>query len=115
MDASQRKEIGDQVRQARATAMLSQDALAEKAHVAPNTVSAIERGRSVQPGSLAKVMDALHLEPASEVAQREGYPADVHFALELIGMGLMGIPEPERLPVISELVRTLARYGRPVR
>ncbi len=108
-EAEQQKAIGEQVRVARTRKGITQKQLAETAGVSENTVIAIEKGRNSQELKLARVMDALHMEPASEVAERAGWPPDVHAILEIVGLSLMDMPEGERSEASRRMLRAMFR------
>ena len=107
MDAQQRKQLGTQIRNAREAAGLSQARLAEIADMAPNTVGALENGKPVQAETVGKVMAALGIEPAAEVARRQGMPSDVHLVTEVIGLWLYGMDEADRPAAVLDLMRYL--------
>lgn len=100
--------IGKQVREARKNQGMSAATLATKAGIAANTVSAIENGRSVRPGNLRAVLDALGIEPLAERQARIGYPPDVELVRDMVGMYLMALPESERADVAFGITRYLA-------
>lgn len=99
--------ISGRVRAARSAHAWSQEELARVAGVAPNTVGSIEAGRTVRPSSLAKVMDALNLAAEAEHAWRNGLPADVQMAIEVIGMALRDMPEQDRPAAVHAMLRAL--------
>lgn len=104
MNEQQRAEFAHRVRDARAARGWNQVQLAEAAGVAPNTVVSIELGRrSPRPQSVAAVMEALDLEPATEPE----LPADVALVAELVTMWLMAIPAERRAAAVLDLVQFL--------
>jgi ribosome-binding protein aMBF1 (putative translation factor) len=109
---TQRKTIGDQVAGARGLRGMTQRELAAQAGIAANTVRAIERGQVVQPGKLAKVMEALDIKPMAEAQEDEGYPADVELVRDAIGMTLLDIPEGERANYVRALFRAIMTIPR---
>lgn len=106
-ETDQPETIGEQVRTARVRRHMTQKQLAEAAGVSENTVIAIEKGRNSQQLSLSSVMDVLDIEPSSEVAERAGWPPDVHYMLEIIGMSLMDMPPQERARATSRILRAM--------
>lgn len=107
MNETQRRTIGEQVLAARGLRGWSQKDLASEAGIAPNTVGAIERGDSVQPGKLSKVMEALDIRPLAEAQEAEGYPVDIELIRDAIGMALLDVPEDERAALVRNLLRAL--------
>lgn len=107
MNEEQRIAVGQQIADARRARGWSQEVLATEAGVAPNTIGSMEAGRSTRPGSLGKVMKALGIEPAAEVAYREGLPADVHLVTEVVAMWLADMPEADRPKAVLDLMRHL--------
>ncbi len=109
MDTHQRREVGRQIASARELRAWSQEVLAERAGIAPNTVSSLEAGNKARPGSLAKVMAALDIEPLAEMAAREGIPPDVHLVQEVIGMWMLALPEADRPRAVADLMMAMVR------
>lgn len=110
MDRRQRGEVAEQVRVARESKGWSQARLATEADLgSANTVGAIEAGRSVRPGSLGKVYEALGIEPMIEAQRREEIPADVHLVVETIGLWLSEMPEEDRPRAVLDLVRYVSQ------
>lgn len=107
MNEEQRRSVGEQIKSARGFRGWSQKDLATHAGIAPNTVGAIERGESAQPGKLAKVMRALEIEPLAERQAAVGYPVDVELIRDAIGMWLMDLPEVDRAEAVRALLRAI--------
>lgn len=107
MNETQRRTIGEQVLAARGLRGWSQKDLATAAGIAPNTVGAIERGDTVQPGKLGKVMAALDIKPLAEEQGDEGYSVDIELVRDAIGMALLDLPEGERAAVVRNIIRAL--------
>jgi transcriptional regulator with XRE-family HTH domain len=112
MNERQRKSIGQQVANARGLRGWSQKDLSEAAGIAPNTVSAIERGVSVQPGKLGRVMEVLDIKPMAEAQAESGYPADIELVRDAIGLTLLDIPEGERANYVRALFRAIMTIPR---
>lgn len=109
MDAAQRQRLGALVRQRRKAAGWTNKELADAAGVAPNTISAIEAGRSVRPGTLAAVFDALQIPPATETTT---YPQHVQLVQELVGQWLLNLPSEEhRAAAERALVTFITSWG----
>lgn len=108
MDQAQLAAFGRRVKEARRSRGMNQAQLAEAANIAVNTVSAIEQGKhAAHPSSLAAVMDALGLEPSTEVERAE-VPEDVRLVTQVVEMWLTGIPAgEERAAAVLGLVRYL--------
>lgn len=107
MNPAQRIELGQQIVIARELRGWSQAALAEKADVAPNTLSKIENGvGEPRPGKLRDVLDTLGLEPVAETLTRE-YPQDVAIVRDFVGLLLLGIPERERPAKVREMTASV--------
>ena len=83
--------FGSLLRQFRVAAALSQEALAERCRISPDTIAALERGRRLAPrlATVRVIADALELAPADRVllaeaagssnaaaSQDDGVPAD---------------------------------------
>lgn len=113
MDQQQREQAAAQIRAERERRGWPQSELARRAHVAPNTVSAIENAKNVQPGSLGKIMEALEIEPLSEAVARSESPQDVHLVLEVLRMWLLGMPAEDRPEAVYRLLRFLS--GQPAK
>lgn len=108
-DERQQKTIGAQVRAARKRKHMTQKQLAEAAGVSENTVIAIEKGRNSQELKLSNVMDALEMEQVSTVAERVGWPREVSFAMEVVGISLMEMPEADRPAAYARVLREMFR------
>jgi len=103
MDASQALRIGTEVRNARKSKGWTNAQLAEAAGVAPNTVSAIENGKTVRAGNLRAVLDALEIEPTTAGAS---YADDIELVRDMVGQWLLNVPEgAERKEACNALVR----------
>lgn len=111
MNETQRTAIGEQVLAARGLRGWSQKDLAAAAGIAPNTVGAIERGDSVQPGKLGKVLDALDIKPTAEAQEAAGYPTDIELIRDAIGLWLLDVPEGERAGHVRALLRAITSNG----
>ncbi|GAB2677485.1 helix-turn-helix domain-containing protein [Thalassiella azotivora] len=100
----QRAAVAAQIRQERKRRGWSQEKLADTAGVAKNTVNAMENGRSVRPGNLRAVLDALEIDP---LAERGPTPADddAEFGAEIIRQWLRQQPEDQRARAIKDLMR----------
>lgn len=107
MDTQQREAIARQVRSEREMRGWSPERLAKEAGLVDKTIRSLEAGNNVRPGSLAKALAALNIEPISEAAERGGEPADVHMVSEVVKMWLMGMPESERPAAVFELMKHL--------
>lgn len=103
--------VGVRVREIRKARGMSAATLAESAHVAPNTISAIENGKAVRPSSLKAVLDALEIEPLAEGGDARTYPDDVELVRDLVGMYLVALPVDERPAVAFEITRFLMQRG----
>ena len=108
MDERQAARIGAQVRQARKRNALTVHDLAEKAGVAPNTVTRVELGRSVRPGNLRAILDALRIDP---MADSDDVAQDVELAQSVISQWLRHQPETRRREMIGRLMRMVADDG----
>lgn len=109
MNGEQLKQVGQVVVDAREAKGWNQAALAAEAGLSDNTIRKIERGVSVAPATLRKVLDVLGVEPVAETLRREGYSADIELVLDLVGLYLTALTPDERLPVIRDLTRFLAQ------
>lgn len=94
----------ERVRAARAARNWSQKELAEAAHVAPNTIGAIEAGKKVRASNMARVEQALELEPLVEHLWNASLPADIQLILETLGYFLSDFPESERPKVAARIL-----------
>ena len=103
MDDEQAAKIGAQVRRARRAADMTQDDLAEAAGVAPGTVNRIENGRSVRPGNLRAVLDALAIPPVAETPRQ--VDENVKLVLDIVEKSLMALPVEERDAAVRDLIR----------
>lgn len=104
MDAGQAAQVGAQVRRARRAHDWTGAELAERAGVAPGTVVRIENGRSVRPGNLRAVLDALEIPPLADI--HRDVDENVRLALDIVEKSLMALPAGER----DEATRALIRY-----
>jgi transcriptional regulator with XRE-family HTH domain len=112
-----REQIGERVRLARKARGWNAATLAQKAGVAPNTLSNIERGLGYQDGSLRKVMDVLKLDPLAPPPSLD-YPADVELARAWVGAHLVAQSPEERRETIEAvfgflIARSLKRHPAP--
>lgn len=95
---------GQRIRRARTQQGLSQEALAERAGVAPNTVLAIEQDmRNSQPAKLAKVMAALGIDD-----EGDEYPLDVRMIGEYVMAYLAELSPDARLAWNRQFTRDVA-------
>ena len=112
--------FGDLLRRCRVTAGLTQEELAERAHVSARAISDLERGvkRTPQRGTLALLADALRLSPQD----RAGFQAAVYRPATTAprpGMltaagGVRPVPLVGRGPELALLGRHLAGDGPPL-
>jgi DNA-binding XRE family transcriptional regulator len=107
MDEAEALRIGAEVRQARQDEDWTHDQLAEFAQVAPDTVAAIEAGRSTPSGTLRAVFDALGIDPTSEGAS---YSRDIALLQEMIAQWLLVLPEAERHDAQDQLRRFILAH-----
>jgi transcriptional regulator with XRE-family HTH domain len=107
MDADQLAEIGRRVVEAREARGWNQRQLADATELTDSTIRKVEKGNSVKPGTLRKVLDAVGIEPLVEQQERIGYPRDVQALLDLVGMYLVALPESERVRVAFETTQFL--------
>lgn len=107
MNEEQRRSVGEQVKSARGFRGWSQKDLASAAGIAPNTVGAIERGESTQPGKLSAVLRALDIQPVAETQAKIGYPVDVELIRDAIGMWLLDLDADERAEAVRSLLRAI--------
>jgi len=111
MDQQQRDAIAAQIRTNREMRGWSPEKLAEVAGLSDKTVRSMESGNNVRPGSLAKALAALDIEPAAEVAERRTEPADVHIVMEVMKIWLTRMPEDGRPQAVYDLMQYLM-HGR---
>lgn len=103
MDASDRKELGAEIRAMRAGQNLSQKQLAEKADVSVRAIRNLEAGRTkMQPGNLGAVLDALGY-------QRPEQPWDdsVDAFLQMVGWRLTRLSPDARTSMIGRITLML--------
>lgn len=99
--------LGSRIRERRLSAGMSQEALAEKAGISPNTVSRIEGGLTeMYVETFRKLAHALNAD-AGDLLCREGWPdsGDRHAKGILRRMGRM---EKEEREVVAQTVHALA-------
>lgn len=110
MNDQARKAEGDRIRTAREQHGWSQEELAERAGVSPNTVGSIELGnKRTQPGKLTAVREALGIAPLAVVAEEQGYPPDVRIVRDAIGMWLMKYDEDDRADYVARLMAAIVQ------
>lgn len=105
-DSEQGRWVGLRVREERQRRGWTGATLAEKAGIAPNTVVAIEQGRRVRPGSIAKVRAALDLEV-------DAPPPDPYTesAVEAVREWMTSAAtQEEQLARITYVITAMARY-----
>ena len=98
------------IRDARRERGWSQNRLSREAGIAPNTVTRIELGQKVRPGSLAAVVrvlgvDTTPVEPA-EVKRRDGRR---HVIVDIVEQLMESLPEEHVEQVSRELVRAVTQ------
>ncbi len=108
MDTEQRRAIAQQIREAREVRGWSPERLASEAGLSDKTVRSLEAGNNVRPGSLAKTLEALDLEPESERIEREGVGSDVRLVLDMIQVWLSRKSPEDRPEAVYDLVRYLS-------
>lgn len=99
----------ERVRAARAARNWSQKELAEAAHVAPNTIGAIEAGKKVRASNMARVEQALELEPMVEHLWNASLPPDVQLVLEVFGYFLVEFPEADRPRIAGQILAAMTQ------
>lgn len=102
MDTEERARFGARVRQARKDAGRSQAEVAAAAGIAPNTLSAIERGGKAWAANAEAVARELGIEPNG------GFPPDVDVVRDLIGEWLTPMTIDERVKARQLLVAVIA-------
>jgi transcriptional regulator with XRE-family HTH domain len=107
MDEAEALRIGAEVRQARQDKDWTHEQLAECAQVSPDTVAAIEAGRSTPSGTLRAVFDALGIDPTAEGVS---YSRDIALLQEMIGQWLLVLPEAEREDAQDQLRRFILAH-----
>lgn len=114
VDERRRARVGATIRAARKRVPWTQAELARAAHVAPNTVVAIESGREVRPSNLRDVMDALQIPSAYAVDEDDDAERarDVDLAVNLVTRWLQGAAPSQRREFIRELMQLAASHPR---
>lgn len=102
MDTEERARFGARVRQARKDAGRSQAEVAAAAGIAPNTLSAIERGGKAWAANAEAVARELGIEPDG------GFPPDVDVVRDLIGEWLTPMTPDERAKARQLIVAVIA-------
>jgi len=101
------KQVGSQVREARRRAGLTQSALAERAGIAFETVSRIERGTlNTTVRTLLAIAEALGVEPGALLVDGDVRPAQLDDSLQAVIDPLLGETDATR-EVAARLVRAL--------
>src|SRR5947209_9435084 len=102
MDATERRPFGALLRAYRVAAGLSQEELAERAHLSQRTISDLERGVTTAPyrDTVAQLADALELAASDRAALEE--------AVRRARASLAADQEPDRAPVDPLLATKLA-------
>ena len=102
MDTEERARFGARVRQARKDAGRSQAEVAAAAGIAPNTLSAIERGGKAWAANAEAVARELGIESDG------GFPPDVDVVRDLIGEWLTPMTPDERAKARQLIVAVIA-------
>jgi transcriptional regulator with XRE-family HTH domain len=106
MDDQQRQQVAESVREAMRQRGLSQEALAARAGVAPNTVLSFLKGNPAHGGTVRKILDALGVEePAPVSLSMEGVPEDVQAFLRVVTKRLSRLGDADRDRVLARLYR----------
>lgn len=108
MDTEQRRAVARQIREAREVRGWSPERMAEEAGLSDKTVRSLEAGNNVRPGSLAKALEALDLEPESERIEREGVSSDVRLVLDMVQVWLSRMSPEDRPEAVYDLVRHIS-------
>lgn len=103
--ATDQERIGAQVRRERTRRGWTNADLAERAGIAPNTLSRIEAGKGVHPGSLRQVLDALGVQEESPEQ-----PDDIATAQLMVGAWLSQIDPASRGHAIRSLAQHMTAY-----
>lgn len=105
MEQDQAVDIGVQVRKARKNREWTQAQLAEAAGVATGTVNSIENARSVRPGNLRAVLDALGLPP--RLMNGGGLPVDedIQLVLDVVRRYLEGREGESLHSAVRDIIR----------
>lgn len=102
--------LADTVRTARRRKRWGQKDLAREAGVSLGVISNLERQLTrPQPTNERQILHALGVETPEDEEhfeeERREWSRDVAVALDVLGLYLMGTPEPERADAIHDLVR----------
>lgn len=107
MAIEQTRELTNQLRRERKARGWSQARLAEEAGLAPNTVSRLEAGEKVRPGSLTAALAALGIEHLSDtVVSREEMADSVRLVMEITERWITSLPVDE----VDQAARDLTRW-----
>jgi transcriptional regulator with XRE-family HTH domain len=105
MEQRQADRVGGMVRRERKSRGWTGAQLADAAGVAPGTVVSIENGRSVRPGNLRAVLDALNIDPVVLSAGTPTVDDDVQLVLDVIQKYLEGMSPEDRGAAVRDLIR----------
>ena len=107
MAIEQTRELTNQLRRERKARGWSQARLAEEAGLAPNTVSRLEAGEKVRPGSLTAALAALGIEHLSDTpVPRQEMADSVKLVLEITEQWVRSLPADE----VDQAARDLTRW-----
>lgn len=112
MDENERAQFARMVERARLDKGWSAARLSEEAGVSENTLTKVKRGQSVAPGTLAKLREALGIEPRSTYTPGGSaeYDREVDFAREVLGQWLQAMPYEERVEAARYLIRCIMSH-----
>lgn len=107
MAIEQTQELTNQLRRARKARGWSQSRLAEEAGLAPNTVSRLEAGEKVRPGSLTAALAALGINHLSDTpVAREEMADSVKLVMEITERWITALPSDQ----VDQAARDLTRW-----
>lgn len=105
MNDEDKKRLGQKVRDARKALRITQQELADKAHVSLGVISNLENGKTVPQGAnrqaIAKALAADVFEDGIAQSTRDLWPNDVVVFTDVLGLYLAGLPEDERAAVVA--------------
>lgn len=106
MNSEEKKRLGQRVREARKALRITQQELADKAHVSLGVINNLETGKTVPQGgnrqAIAKALAADVFEDGIAQSTRDLWPNDVVVFTDVLGLYLANLPEDERAQVVSK-------------
>jgi DNA-binding Xre family transcriptional regulator len=109
MDPKQREAFRDQVIVAMAHKGWNATRTAKEAGITENTMTRITRAQNVAAGTINKIRKALAIEALADAQADAGYPQDVEWVRDVVGMYLRDFKPDIRAAKIDQIMQLIIK------